>query len=216
MPSDRIGYGYGPYGDADWGVEGVSKTASAAFSASAALNARVDRVINSASVINVAGSLNANAVVEYESGVDSIDAVSTVSDFSAERVRDVSATSVADSGTLYGYGDYGSGDFSVASVFAFRVRTTGGSADALSSFTGAAKRIQQPQASFAAVASLAADSDTIVTGQGILAGAASLEVNTKRIRQVDSTIQATGDLDASGREKWEPIAETPEIWTRID
>jgi adhesin HecA-like repeat protein len=215
MPSDRIGYGYGPYGDADWGVEGVSKTGSASIVATALFAAQGGlSEVGSAEVAALSG-VSANAVKEVV-GASSIEALSVLSDVSADRIIDAAATSVADSGTLYGYGNYGSGDFGVATVFAVRVRTAGGSADASASLTSAAERIHQSGAQVDGVASLAADSDTLVNGQAVVPSVAILDVAYIRIRNTDGTISATGDLDASGREKWEPLAETPETWTRID
>ena len=216
MPSDRIGYGYGPYGDADWGVEGVSKTGSASISATSTFTASGGRSETGDATIAASASVTSNAVAEYQGAPESIDVVGVLADFQADRVIDASAASEADSGNLYGYGAYGSGDFGVATVFAIRVRTTGGSADASASITSAAERIQQPGAQIDAVASLAADSDTLVTGQAALNGSAGIDVAYIRIRNTEAALSVTGDLDASGREKWEPLAETPETWTRID
>jgi len=138
-------------------------------------------------------------------------------EFQADRIIDASASITSDSGNLYGYGAYGEGDFSKTTVLAIRVRTAGGSADAEASLTGAAEKIHQSGAQVDAVASLAADSDTIVNGQAVFEGSAGIEVASFiRIRNTEAAVSASGDFDANGREKWEPLAETPEIWTRID
>jgi len=216
MPSDRIGYGYGPYGDADWGVEGVSKTGSASILATSTVVAGGVRAKSADAIINASASAASSAVAEYQGAPESIDAVSAFSDFEADRILEASAASEADSGTLYGYGSYGEGDFGVATVFAIRIRTTGGSADASANVTSVAERIQQPGAQIDAVASLVADSDTIVNGQATLDGSAGIDVAYIRIRNTEAEVSVTGDLDASGREKWEPLAETPETWTRIE
>lgn len=215
MPSDRIGYGYGPYGDADWGVEGVSKTGSASIIATSAFTAQGGLSEVGSAVISAQSGGAASAVKTIVVSA-SIEGVSAFANVSADRIVDASATSSADSGTLYGYGAYGSGDFGVATVFAIRVRTTGGAVDASASLSSAAEKIHQSGGQVNGVASLTADSDTIVNGRAVLAGTADLDVAYTRIRNTDGTISVTGDLDASGREKWEPLAETPETWTRID
>jgi hypothetical protein len=215
MPSNRIGYGYGEYSDADFGVEGVLQSGSVSISANSSFAANGGRSeVGSALIASVSSVVcNASAILIGEPSA--ISATATVTDVPADRIKDGSASIKSDSGSLYGYGNYGSDDYGKVTTFAVRIRTSGADIDSTATFTGAGVRIQQPSAQIDAVASLAADSDTIVNGRAVFAGLASLSGSSLRIRETSAQIDVNASTVIIAREKWEPILKVSEIWTEI-
>ena len=215
MPSNRIGYGYGPYGDADWGTEGVIKESSASIVAVSSFTADGGPVKSGSSEIAALSNFTASANSTLSGSPGTIASVSTFANVSADKIIDGSASITSDSGNLYGYGGYGQGDFGQTTVEALRIRTSAAPIDVTLTVTTSAQRIQQPSAQVNATASLAADSDTIVNGQGVVAAQGTVETSALRIRETSGQITVTGSTVIIAREKWEPILKVSEIWTEI-
>lgn len=215
MPSNRIGYGYGPYGDADWGTEGITQGSSASIVAVATVTAQGGRPRSSSAAIAALSDFTASANATLGGSPDAIASVSTFANVSADKIIDGSASITSDSGNLYGYGGYGQGDFGQTTVEALRIRTSAAPIDVTLTVTTSAQRIQQPSADINATASLAADSDTIVNGQGVFAAQGTVETSALRIRETSGQITVTGSTVIIAREKWEPILKVSEIWTEI-
>lgn len=215
MPSNRIGYGYGAYSDADFGVEGVIKESSASIAAVSTVTAQGGRPRSSSASLSALSGFTASANATLAGSPDTIASVSTIANVSADKIIDGSASITSDSGNLYGYGGYGQGDFGKSTVEAIRIRTSAAPISVTLTVTTSAERIQQPSAQINATASLAADSDTIVNGQCVVAAQGTVETSALRIRETNGQITVTGSTVIIAREKWEPILKVSEIWTEI-
>jgi hypothetical protein len=215
MPSSRIGFGYGDYSDADFGVEGVLQESSASISATATVTVSGGRSEDGSASLSATSSLTANGVATLVGTPAEIASTSSLADVSADKIIDGSASITSDSGNLYGYGAYGSSDYGKTTVFAVRIRESSGTSSGSATFTSAGVRIQQPSAQIDAVASLSADSDTIVNGQAVLSGLSSIESSGLRIRETNAQITTQAGLVINAREKWEPLPKGSEIWTEI-
>lgn len=215
MPSNRIGYGYGPYGDADWGTEGITQGSSASIVAVSMVTAQGGRPRTGSASIAALSDFTASANATLGGSPGAIASVATFANVTADKIIDGSASITSDSGNLYGYGGYGQDDFGQTTVEALRIRTSAAPIDVTLTVTTSAQRIQQPSADINATASLAADSDTIVNGQGVIASQGTVETSALRIRETSGQITVTGSTVIIAREKWEPILKVSEIWTEI-
>ncbi len=143
-------------------------------------------------------------------GSGTVTALATISNVSADRIIDGSATISTDSGSLYGLGSYGStsygSTFGVQTVNWERIRLGVGTVSASMTPVLTAEIIYQSGSTVTATTSTSADSDVIVNGQGTAAAVASLAaVNHLRIRNVDGTSTPGATFTASGRHKWQDI-----------
>ena len=220
MPSNRIGYGYGTYGDADYGVEGVTQTGSASISASASVTCTAAKVYESGAAIS-AVSTNTSACVRIRATGALVSSTSVTTSLGEEFVLKV--ISEYDYGTgAYGYQAYGQGPLDTVSTgsasttsTATRVRLASATSTASASTSSSAVTVVD------GVSTVSATSTNTATGSFSVVGSASgtaTATNTAtciRRRKSGALISSTSSTASIAREKWEPITADSQNWVTI-
>ena len=220
MPSSRIGYGYGAYSDADFGVEGVTQTGSASITVTATVTADGGKA-RTASAAVVALSTNtivATRVRESDALVSST--ASTASIGEEFILKLISEYDYGDG--AYGYAAYGQGPLDTISTgsasatsAATRVREGAATSSVSSSTASSAVTVVDATATVSASASNTAHAVFTIVASGTSAASATITIDYIRERNIGALVSSTASISSLAREKWEPIAKSSQIWLKI-
>lgn len=214
-------YGQSTYGDSLYGVtnfvDGVATASPSAsnsgsaeviylsdatISASASVSSPTGEFMVDATANTIQGtSSTASAAIEVFDGLASGGGSAVGSTASGTRVREASATSTASLSTTASlqFITNASGSVTASAGFdavAFKTTNTGALIEPTAELTSSCV-IEAVGAS-----TVSASANIVIIGQYTAKGAAN-------------TVQTVSTFTSSGREKWEPLADTPEVWTRI-
>jgi len=200
----RASYGADTYGTALYGVTGAIDAAATVTPAlSAACSAQIVREASS--------TIAASATVSSFTGQILIDGAATITLQSA--TVSVGEEYVEADGYRPGYGlrTYGT------SIYGQNDSVEQGTATIAASLSVATAYVRERNVSVAIAASLSTTATGVfdVVGAANLAITSSITASANRVHLASSTSTIALSLAASGIEKWEPIAGTPETWTPV-
>lgn len=221
MPSSRIGYGYGPYSDADFGTEGVIQTGSASVVVTSSVTANGGiRKDGFASDSAATSSITVSATRVRESGALVSSTATNASSGEEFVLKIISEYDYGDG--AYGYGSYGQGPLETtatasASVTSAATKVFQGSATANASASATSSALTVVDG----VATVSASSTNTADGVATAGGSGTVTVSATFTCTASATFIAAGitasesSFAAVAREKWEPIPIAPETWVRI-
>ena len=220
MPSSRIGYGYGTYSDADFGVEGVTQTGSASISVASSATASGAKVYASDATISSTATTTSTCVRVRDAGALVSSTASTAS-IGEEFVLKV--ISEYDYGTgAYGGGYFGQGPLETIAAgtasttsAATRVRIASASASVSSSTSSSAVTVVDGEATVSASATNTCTGSFSVVGSATGAATATTTATCIRRRKSGALISSTSSTASIAREKWEPITAGAQNWVTI-
>ena len=220
MPSNRIGYGYGTYSDADFGTEGVVQTGSASISASATVVANGGRAVIRSAVTSASSGSTSSAIRVRESDALASSTASTASigeEFILKIISEYDYSTGA-----YGYGGYGQGPLDTIAAGtasttsdATRVREGAATATSSSSSSSSAITVVDATATVSAASTNTANAVFTISASGASSAAASVTISYIRERNIGGLASSTSVISSVAREKWEPIAKGEQIWLKI-
>jgi len=220
MPSSRIGYGYGPYSAADYGVEGVTADASAVISASSGAACSAAKA-KTASASTASTATNTASVVRLRLSGALVSSTASNAAIGEEFVLKLSSK------FSYGTGAYGQEVYdqaqlqtvssATATATATVTKILSGSAaiSAASSNQAAATRVRESSGSPAATATLTVNGSFSVVGSATISAVSTNTIIPVRKRNATGLISNTSAVMAIAREKWETIAVGSTTWTKF-
>lgn len=220
MPSNRIGYGYGTYGDADFGVEGVTQTGSASISVASSATASGAHVKESSATISSTATTS-SACIRIRDGGALVSSTASTASIGEEFVLKV--ISEYDYGTgAYGGGYFGEGPLDTIAAGtasttsdATRVRIASASISVTSSTSSAAVTVVDGEATVSSTATNTCTGSFSVVGEATGSATATVTVTYIRRRKSDALISSTSSTASIAREKWEPITAGAQNWVTI-
>jgi len=220
MPSNRIGYGYGTYSDADFGTEGVIQTGSASISASATVVANGGRARLEGAATSASSGSTSSAIRVRESDALVSSTASTASigeEFVLKIISEYDYSTGAYGGGYFGQGPLetiASASASGASA-ATRVREGAATATSSSSTSSAAITVVDATATVSAESTNTASAVFTISASGTSSAAASVTISYIRERNIGGLASSTSVISSVAREKWEQIAKGSQIWLKI-
>jgi len=221
MPSNRIGYGYGTYSDADYGTEGVIQTGSASISASCTVVANGGiRKDASASDSVATSAITASATRIRES--DALVSSTAVTTSLCEEfiLKIISEYDYGDG--AYGYASYGQGPLDTVSTgsasstgAATRVRIASATSTASASTASSGLMVFDGVAQADASTTTAADSVVTAGGSATVSAVAQLTCPGAATFASSGLVSSTSSISSLAREKWEKIAVNQDTWVKI-
>ena len=220
MPSNRIGYGYGTYGDADFGVEGVTQTGSASISASASGIATGAKVYESGAAISSSATTASACVRVVDAGALVSSTASTASIGEEFVLKEISGYSYGTG--AYGSAYYGEGPLDTVSTgsasttsAATRVRLASATSTASASTSSSAVTVVDGVATVSATSTNTATGSFSVVGSASGSATATNTATCIRRRKSGALISSNSSTASIAREKWEPITAESQNWVTI-
>jgi hypothetical protein len=222
MPSNRIGYGYGAYSAADFGVEGVVQDGAAAVTASSSATAVGFKYKFGSATVSASSSASSAAIATFVSGA-TVSSTASIASVAEEFVLKQSDKFSYGTGT---YGSYvydnadlqtiSSATLSATQADYIRIRTVSGSGSASASNSSDSTRVREGAATVAASASIAADGAfTVSASPETIDVTSGVSISYIRKRNAEAIKAAQSVVVAIGREKWEVIPVTSFTWTKL-
>jgi hypothetical protein len=220
MPSNRIGYGYGTYSDADFGTEGVIQTGSASVVVTSGFVANGGLLKTSDGALSAISSASAASKRIRTSGALVSSTASTSSAGEEFVLKLISQYDYGDG--AYGYQSYGQGPLQTTLAgeastdsTAIRVRIASASISAAASGSAGQVTVVDGAATVEAGSVNTASAVFSIGASGVSSASATVTVIPERRVKSGALISSTSSFAAIAREKWEPIAVTPENWVKI-
>jgi len=220
MPSNRIGYGYGTYGDADFGVEGVTQTGSASISASASGTCTGAHVKESSATISSTATTSSACIRIRDGGALVSSTASTASVGEEFVLKVISEYDYGDG--AYGYASYGQGPLDTVSTgsasstsAATRVRTASATSTASASNTSSAVTVVDAGAQSDSSATISVHAVFSVGGSASISAVAQLTCPGAATFASSGLVSSTSSISSLAREKWEKIAVNQDTWVKI-
>lgn len=220
VPSSRQGYGYGPYGDNDFGVEGVLHDGVAVGLVTASATANGGFAVEASATINASasGSSGSSRVRNATALVSSTASTASVGEEFVLKV-----ISEYDYGTgAYGGGYFGQGPLDTIAAGtasttsdATRVRIASASISVTSSTSSAAVTVVDGDATVSSTATNTCTGSFSVVGAATGSATATITAICIRRRKSDALISSTSSTASVAREKWEPITAGAQNWVII-